>query len=154
MYAFLAVHLKLTQYCYYKSIILQFKKKHSISDDTIAVNQQILTGPGTTIIAQCSVVARHSAAQSYPPLCDLMDCSMPAFPVLHHLLEFAQTHVHWVAGAIQPPHPLSSDSPPAFNLSQNQNLFQWVGSSQQVAKVLELQLQHQSFQWIFRVDFL
>ena len=94
MYAFLAVHLKLTQYCYYKSIILQFKKKHSISDDTIAVNQQILTGPGTTIIAQCSVVARHSAAQSYPPLCDLMDCSMPAFPVLHHLLEFAQTHVH------------------------------------------------------------
>ena len=53
MYAFLAVHLKLTQYCYYKSIILQFKKKHSISDDTIAVNQQILTGPGTTSIAQC-----------------------------------------------------------------------------------------------------
>ena len=63
---------------------------------TLGGTQQILTGPGTTIIAQCSVVARHSAAQSYPPLCDLMDCSMPAFPVLHHLLEFAQIHVRRV----------------------------------------------------------
>jgi len=74
-------------------------------------------------------------------------------PLLHHL-EFAQTHVHWVGDAIQPCHALSSPSPPAFNLSQHQGLFQWVGSSNQVAKVLELQLQHLSFQWIFRVDFL
>ena len=66
--------------------------------------------------------------------------------------EFAQTHVHWVSDAIQPFHPLSPPSPPALNLSQHQGLFQWVGSSHQVAKVLELQLQHQSFQWIFRVD--
>ena len=66
----------------------------------------------------------------------------------------AQTPVHWISGAIQPSHPLSSPSPPVFNLSQNQGLFQWVSSSHQVAKILELQLQHQSFQWIFRVDFL
>ena len=82
-----------------------------------------------------------------------MDCSMPGFPVLHSLLEFAQTHISWIGDAIQPSHPLSPPSP-AINLSQHQGLFQWVSSSQQVAKVLELQLQHQSFQWIFRVDFL
>ena len=69
-------------------------------------------------------------------------------------LEFTQTHVHWVGDAIQPSHPLSSPSPPAFNLSQHQGLFKWVSSSHQVAKVLEFQLQHQSFQWIFRTNFL
>ena len=68
--------------------------------------------------------------------------------------KFAQTHVHWVGDAIQPSHPLWSPSPPAFNLSEHQGLFQWISSSHQVAKVLELQLQHQSSQWIFRVDFL
>ena len=81
-----------------------------------------------------------------------MDCSTPGFPVYHQLLELAQTHVHWVSDAIQPSHPLSSPSPPAFNLSQHQGLFQWVSSLDQMAKVLELQLQHQSFQWIFRID--
>ena len=65
-----------------------------------------------------------------------------------------QTHVHWVGDAIQPSHPLSSLSPTTFNLSQHQGLFKWVSSSHQVVKVLELQLQHQSFQWIFRTDFL
>ena len=70
------------------------------------------------------------------------------------LLEFAQTHVHWVSDAIQPSHPLLSPSPPAFNFSQHQGLFKWVSSLHQVTKVLEFQLQHQSFQWIFRVDFL
>ena len=79
-----------------------------------------------------------------------MDCSTPGFPVHHQLLEFSQTHVHWVGDAIQPSYPLSSPSPPAFNLSQHQDLFQWVSSSHQVAKGLELQLQNQSFQWIFR----
>ena len=88
-----------------------------------------------------------------PTLCDPVDCSTPGFPVLHRLPEFTQTHVHWVGDAIQPSHPLSPPSPPALNLSQHQGLFQWVGSSHQVAKVLELQFQHQSFQWIFRVDF-
>ena len=72
-----------------------------------------------------------------------MDCSVPSFSVLHYLPEFAQTHVHWVGDAIQPSHPLLSPSPPAFNRSQHQGLFQWVSSSSQVAKVLELQLQHQ-----------
>ena len=85
-------------------------------------------------------------------LCDPMDYSMPGSPVLHYLLEFAETHVHWVYDAIQPSYPLLSPSPPVFNLSQHHGLFQWVGSSYQVAKILELQ--HQSFQRIFRVDFL
>ena len=83
-----------------------------------------------------------------------MDCSMPGFPVHHHLPELAQTHVHWINDAIQPSHPLSYPSPPAFNPSQHQGLFQWVSSLHQVAKVLELQFQHQSFQWILRTDFL
>ena len=76
---------------------------------------------------------------------------MPGLPVYHQLVEFTQIHVHWVIDAIQPSHPLSSPSP-AFSLSQNQGLFQWVSSSHQVAKVLEFQLQHHSFQWIFRTD--
>ena len=83
-----------------------------------------------------------SVAQSCLSLCDPMDCSMPGFPVYHQLLEFVQTHVHWVSDAIQPSHPLSSTSP-TFNLSHHQGLFQWVSSSHQVAKVLEFQLQHQ-----------
>ena len=75
-------------------------------------------------------------------------------PFLHYPSEFVQTHVLWFGDAIQPSHPLLSPSPPAFNLPQHQGLFQWVSSSHQVAKVLEFQLQYQSFQWIFRVDFL
>ena len=82
-----------------------------------------------------------------------MHCSTPGFPIPHCLLEFAQTHVHWISDAIQPSHPLSSPFPPAFSLSQHQDHFQWAGSSHQLAKVLEFQLQHQSFQWIFSVDF-
>ena len=80
-----------------------------------------------------------------------MECSMPGFPVLYYLLEFAQTHVHWVNDAIQPSHPLLSPSPPVLSFPVS-GLFQWVSSSHQVAKVLELL--HQSFQWLFRVDFL
>ena len=95
-----------------------------------------------------------SVAYSCPTVCDFMDCSTLGFPVLHHLQELAQTHIHWLGDAIKPSHPLSSPSLPAFNLSQHQGLFQWVSSSHQVAKVLELQLQHQSFQWIFRIDWL
>ena len=96
----------------------------------------------------------RSVAQSCPTLCDPMHWSTPDLPVHHQLPEFTQTHVHWVSDAIQPSHPLSSPSPPTFNLSQHQSLFKWVSSSHQVAKVLEFQLQHQSFQWIFRIDFL
>ena len=86
--------------------------------------------------------------------CDPMKCSTPGLPVHHQLPEFTQTHVHWVGDAIQLSHPLSSPSPPAFNLSQHQGLFKWVSSLHQVAKVLEFQFQHQSFQWTPRTDLL
>ena len=79
----------------------------------------------------------------------LQDCSTPGFSVLRHLPELAQTHVHWIG---EPSCALPSPSPPALNLSQHQGLFQWVDSLHQVAKILELQ--HQYFQWVFRVDFL
>ena len=81
-----------------------------------------------------------------------MNCSTPGSPAFHHLLELAQTHIHWVDDSIQPSHPLLHPSPPAFNLSQSQGLFQWVSSSDQMTKVWALQLQHQSFQWILRVS--
>ena len=91
-----------------------------------------------------------SVTQSRLTLCNPMDCSTPGFPVHHQLPELTQTHVHWASDAIQLSHPLSSPSPPAFNLSQHQGLFQWVSSLHQVAKGLEFQ--YQSFQWIFRTD--
>ena len=101
-----------------------------------------------------SSVQFSSVAQSILTLCDRMDWSMPGLPVHYQLLESTQTLVHWVGDAIQPSHPPLSPSPSTFNHSQYQGLFQWVSSSHQVAKVLELQLQHQSFQWIFRTYFL
>ena len=96
----------------------------------------------------------HFSCSVVSDLYDPMDCSTPGFPVHHQLPELAQTHVHWVGDAIQPSHPLSSPSPPAVNLSQHQGLVKWVSSSHQVAKVLEFQPQHQSFQWTPRTDFL
>ena len=102
-----------------------------------------------------SIISQFSSvAQLCPTLCDPRDWSTPGFPVHQQLPELARTHVHRVSDAIQSSHPLSSPSPPAFNLSQHQGLFKWVSSSHQVAKVLEFQLQHQSFQWIFMIDFL
>ena len=95
-----------------------------------------------------------SVAQSCPTLCDPMDCSKWGFPIHHQLLKPAQTHVYRVGDTIQPSHPLLSPCPPAFNLSQHQSPFQWVSFSHQVANVLEFQIQHQSFKWIFRTDFL
>ena len=95
-----------------------------------------------------------SVAQLYPTLCNFMNHSTPGIPVHHQLPESTQTHVHWVGDATQPSHPLSSPSPPAPNLSQHQGLFKWVSSSHQVAKVLEFQLQHQSFQWTPKTDLL
>ena len=97
---------------------------------------------------KCSV---QSLSQVW--LCNPMDCSTPGFSVHHQFPELAQTHVHQVSDAIQPSYPLSSPSPPAFNLSQHQGLFHWVSSLHQVAKVLEFQLQHQSFQWTPRTDY-
>ena len=95
-----------------------------------------------------------SVTQLCLTLCDPMNHSMPGFPVHHQLPQFAQTHVHQVSDAIQASHPPLSPFPPDFNLSQHQSLFQWVSSSPQVAKLLEPKLQHQSFWWLFRVDFL
>ena len=95
-----------------------------------------------------------SVAQSCLTVCNPMNCSTPGLPIHHQLPEFTQTHVHWVNEAIQLCYPLPSPSPPSFNLSQHQEIFQWVSSSHQVARVLEFQLQHQSFQWIFRTNFL
>ena len=92
--------------------------------------------------------------QSCPTLCDPMSHSTPGLPVHHQLPEFTQTHIHQVGDAIQPSHPLSSPSPAASNPSQNQGLFQWVNCSSEVAKVLEFQLQHQSFQWTHRTYLL
>ena len=95
-----------------------------------------------------------SVSQSCLTLCDPMDCSMPGFPIHHQLLELTQTDVHQVGDAIQQSPPLSSPSPPALNLFQHQGLFQWVSSSPEVIKILEFQLQHQSFQWTLRTDLL
>ena len=95
-----------------------------------------------------------SVAQSYLTLCDPMNRSMPGLPIHHQFREFTQTHAHQVGDAIQPSHPLLYPSPPAPNSSQCQGLFQWVNSSHEVAKVLEFQLQHQSFQWTPRTDLL
>ena len=98
-------------------------------------------------------MTQFSSVTGFPPTLWPMDCSTPGFPVLHYLSEFSQTHVHRVNDAIEPAHPLSSPFPRAFNLSQHHGHFQCISSSHQVAKVLELQLQPQSIQWIFRTDF-
>ena len=93
-----------------------------------------------------NLVQFSSVAQSCPTLCNPMEYSRPVFPVHHQLLELTQTHVRRLSDAIQPSHPLSSPSSPDFNLSQHQGLFKLVSSSHQLAKLLEFQLQHQSFQ--------
>ena len=93
-------------------------------------------------LESCPELCYCSVAQLCLTLCYLMDCSMPGFPVLHHLLELAQTH------------PLPSPSPHTFRLSQHQGLFKLASSSHLVAKIFEFQLQHQSFQLTFKTDFL
>ena len=110
--------------------------------------------PWSRLAYQHTISCCCSVSRSCLTLCDLVDCSTLGFPVLRYLLEFAQTHVHWVTDAIQPSHPLLLPSPTALNLSQLQGLFQWFGSSHQAAKGLKFQFQHQSFQWIFKADFL
>ena len=100
------------------------------------------------------IIQFSSVTQSCLTLCDPIDCNIPIFPVHHQLLEPTQGHVHWVSDAIQPSYPVLSPPPLALNLSQHQGLFQWVSSLHQVARVLEFQLQHQSFQRRIRTDFL
>ena len=107
-----------------------------------------------TLQCMVSSVQFSSVAQWCPSLCDPMNHSTPGLPVHHQLPESTQTHVHWVGDVIQPSHPLSSPSSPDRNLSQHQGLFKWVNSSHEVAKVLEFQPQHQSFQWTPRPSLL
>ena len=97
----------------------------------------------------CNASCCCSVPQSSLTLCDSIDCSTPGFPVIHHFLELAETHVHWVGDAIQPSHPLLSTSSPAFNLSQHQGLFQWVSSLHQVAFQPDLCKLPQS---LYRID--
>ena len=137
---------------------------NSLSDPSVLKNEEAVVhwvkgfardpkagGKNTNLLP--FTVQFSSATQSCPTLCNPMNCSTPGFPVYYQLPELTQTHVHQVGDAIQPFHPLSTPST-TFNLSQHQGLFQWVSSSHQVVKVLEFQPQHQSFQWIFRTDFL
>ena len=116
------------------------------------------TGMGCSIIydktPQSLSVQFSSVAHSCPTICDPMNRSTPGLPVHHQLPEFTQTLIHQVSDAIQPSHPLSSPSPPAPNPSQHQSLLQWVNSSHEVAKILEFQLQHHSFQRNPRADLL
>ena len=90
---------------------------------------------------------------SYVWLCDHMNCSTTGLPIPHHLPKFVQVHVHCIGNAIQPSHPLIPSSPSVLSLSQHQGLYQWVGGLHQMIEILELQLQSQSFQWVFRVEF-
>ena len=122
----------------------------------ISYNSCIAGGFFTTeTLGKPHIISQFSSgAQSCLTDCNPMDCSMLSFPVHHQLPEFTQNHVHWVSDTIQPSHPLSSPSALAFNRSQHQGLFEWVSSLHQVAEVLGFQLQHQSFQWIFRTGFL
>ena len=104
------------------------------------------------------IIQFSSVTQSCPTLCNPMNHSTPGLPIHHQLLEFTQTHVHWVSDAIQPSHPLSSPSPPAPNPSQHQGLFQWVNSSHEVAKVfivtgcLNLSNASLNLSWIYYVS--
>ena len=129
------------------AMILVLKKRKSITASTLppSICHQVM-GLDAMIFG--------SVSQLCLALCNPTDCSTPGFPVHHQLPGFTQTHVHWVSDAIQPSHSLSSPSIPALNLSQHQGLYWWVSSSHQMAKILEIQLQHHSFQWIFRTDFL
>ena len=126
----------------------KYKKKSSIGLWLLASSSDHWTKKKKKI--PCKHLLRFqwfsSVTQSCPILCDSMNPSMPGLPVHHQLPEFTETHVHRVGDTIQQSHPLSSPSPPTLNLSQHQGLFKWVSSSHQVAKVLEFQPQHQSFQ--------
>ena len=148
----------------YVTICVSFEKAFKIKNNVKSLQKyiqynNILRIPLMTIYSLSSIqyeliflylgsVQFSLVAQSCPTLCDPMNRSTPGLPVHHHLLEFTQTHIHWVGDAIQPSHPLSSPSPPALNPSQHQSLFQRVNSSHEVAKVLEFQLQHHCYSCI------
>ena len=125
----------------------KLKTKKGKNSTVFRISKRCFYSPVNMTIS--SVQFSHSVMSA---LCNLMNRSTPGLPVHHQQPELDQTHVHKIGDAIQPSCPLPSPSLPAFNLSQHQGLFQWVSSLHPVAKVLELQ--HQPFQWIFRVDFL
>ena len=120
----------------------------------VVQGDSFLHGRSLCWVKNTDVLQFSSITQSCPTLCNPMNHNTPGLPVHHQLPEFTQTHVHRVGDAIQPSHPLSFSSPSAPKPSQHQGLFQWVNSSHEVAKVLEFQLQHQSFQWTPRTDLL
>ena len=140
-----------TKFCVFKipKLHLFHSRKLSLSWVVTVTQHSVMCPVGFHSSAQFS-----SVSQSCPTLCDPMDHSSSGLPVHHQLPEFTQTHVHRVGDAIKTSHPLSSPSPPAFNLSQNQGLFKRVSFSYQVAKVLEIQFQHQFSQWTPRTDLL
>ena len=129
------------------SFVVPFSRLQSFSASGSFSMSEFLTPGGQSTRALVSASASQffasvqfkfsSVTQSCLALCDPMDYSTPGLPVHHQLPEFTQTHAHRVGDAIQPSHPLSSLSPPAFNLSQHQGLFKWVCFSHQLAKVLE-----------------
>ena len=137
-----------------KSSIFDASKKKSFGSGWNSNFLRSMHAKHACMLNRFSSVQSSSVAQSCLTLRDPMNHSTPGLPVHHQLPEFTQTLVHWVSDAIQPSHPLSSPSPPAPNPSQHQSLFQWVNSSHEVARVLEFQLQHQSFQWTPRTDLL
>ena len=127
----------------HNGILLSFKKEHIwVSSNEVDEPGAYYTEWSKSEKKKINIVSVQfsSVAQSCPTLCDPMNRSTPGLPVHHQLPEFTQTHVHPVCDTIQPSHPLSSPSPPAPNPSQHQSLSQWVSSSHEVAKVLELQL--------------
>ena len=137
------------------NLVIQFPgAKNKLTAHFAVHNDQVMKWSELQQSSHRTSVQFSSVAQTCLILCDPVNHSTLALPVHHQLLESTQSHVHRVGDAIQPSHPLSSPSPPALNLSQHQGLFQWVNSSHQVAKVLEFQFQHQSFQWTPRTELL
>ena len=144
---------------YFMSLGAALKQWMQVYESLSSFVSSWITTLGTTQLSESPFGIRLkfcccSDSKSCLTLPDPMDCSTPVFPVLHCLPKFAQTHVHWVGDAIQPSHSLLPPSPLALSLSQHEGLFQWISSSNQVVKVLEVKLQQQSFHWIVRVDFL
>ena len=127
---------------------------HWVGDAIQSAHPLLSPSPPTFSLSQHHFSSVQLSRSVISDPCDRMNHSMPGLPVHHQLLESIQTHVHRISDAIQPSHPLLSPYPPALNLAQHQGLFQWVSSSHQVAKGLEFQLQHQTFQWTSRTDLL
>ena len=153
---FLTFYLKQNSWIHH---LIGFKCKCLKKPDRLSLITGLWEQGNQNVITFKGAFRFSSVNQSCLSLCDPMNSSTPGLPIHYQLPESTQTYVHCVSDAIQPSHPLSSPSPPALTLSQHQGLFKWVSSSHQVAKVLEFQLQHQSFQWTpglisFRMDML